>query len=1216
MDLEIKDFTGGLTDEPMTARPNQYAKANNILLNREGNPCSRPGSDLFDVDHAQLPSGNQRVGQLINYNKDTALLAQSATHLYLYDSGWTEVTGPSSTAAFPTVTATARMSYAEWKRHLLICFDSQIPPLVMYVDENGDYQVRTAGLPRLPTPDNFFSSGIQADCISLANDLKTQILAHFADTDQHKAEDTVSEAIITASDATDTPSLLTLTGQLLIAYAKHYSDYIGNGQYHYREGSLITGFSTLSYDSSNFPVADPPDQQLVSIVAPTNLQESAERLNDLRQKFNTHDGNDDVHNAHSGGNQETGSPFIGNTFSGPNAFLDPSYLYGYANTIKSRMNAHFGDGGTSSAPHSTAADSTNTIATSDANSWDSLEELVFNIRIKWHQHELDAQADSGWSYHVNKEDPPEGADNYDVTPTINPSYPSQPFPDTFGGLRSKNVIDIVAMMNKLKNAANAHMLDLTAHYTTNPTSSYVEHQIEFSDVSLATYAYAVVPLYTYQANGIEFQVRGAPVFFEATDVISINNSPLTIHNISSVSNASNTIYDTDNIQIEIYRTIDGGDTYYLVDTIDNGTTSYNDYTTDGLIQSNQTLYTTGGVVEFDTPPSAKYVHVVGDIAYYGNFVDGSTSYSNRIRQAVSGIPWACPGDFYVDLPQDNAGISSHEGIPIAWTATTQYRLEGQIDELGRGSIEAIPLPESVGLVASFSPLQTDQGVIFMGPDGFYITNGYEQKRISRDWLMTYLGLLDNSSTICAALDRNYKRTYWGVNSGGSTDNDTCYVLDLNFPLSENSIFTTLTNDSHFAPTALTFFAGQIIRGDTRGYVFKHDPSYTNDPRIDTSNSASSWSKKTIVYDFITAAFDFGTSKLKKWISQVMVQCRNLGNLSLQINGINDDGKSTQACKPIRSRSSSGLIQEKRHFPAGNLRCFAKQIEFTNADVLIEDSDGSAQATLAQGVGKLAINSGSWPTDTLGNAGTTLDAQTATSGAQFYLQYGSPTCLQQFVASESSDVESIDFAYVTNQYVVGQMRLQIYAVDESGIKTGSALGSSDYVTMPASTSRVFHFPFSTPVSLVAGTQYCIVTSCDETLTAALASFSNNATIQAQRSSSAASSRKLYIFDTSSWVDEDSTCVFSVNAVEGGDFHHFTVGLENDGYVKRYPVITATSTVLYLSDPGTDLPADGTYKWELYGLPKTEKLQLLSFTLPYTAMGQTQESATSEVTGGNA
>ena len=55
----------------------------------------------------------------------------------------------------------------------------------------------------------------------------------------------------------------------------------------------------------------------------------------------------------------------------------------------------------------------------------------------------------------------------------------------------------------------------------------------------------------------------------------------------------------------------------------------------------------------------------------------------------------------------------------------------------------------------------------------------------------------------------------------ASDIDHQYVLHLRSGISENSAFTSRSNGVHFIPTAFEFVDANMLRGDSRGYVFQH-----------------------------------------------------------------------------------------------------------------------------------------------------------------------------------------------------------------------------------------------------------------------------------------------------------------------------------------------------------------------------------------------------------
>ena len=108
-----------------------------------------------------------------------------------------------------------------------------------------------------------------ASAILLANSLQTVMNAHAADTPgEHAAADVINFPNATPI-ASNLPTLLTLTGALLTAYAAHNAD-----------AMLVGGWA--------FHIAQVNNHALASAVAPVTLQEALARLNDLKAKYNAH----------------------------------------------------------------------------------------------------------------------------------------------------------------------------------------------------------------------------------------------------------------------------------------------------------------------------------------------------------------------------------------------------------------------------------------------------------------------------------------------------------------------------------------------------------------------------------------------------------------------------------------------------------------------------------------------------------------------------------------------------------------------------------------------------------------------------------------------------------------------------------------------------------------------------------------------------------------
>lgn len=497
----------------------------------------------------------------------------------------------------------------------------------------------------------------------------------------------------------------------------------------------------------------------------------------------------------------------------------------------------------------------------------------------------------------------------------------------------------------------------------------------------ATYLYAFVFKYQYQTTNFLFIDRG-PVTYYPTQVTggtitSGNGAAITLPTVLSTPEN----WDTANIEVEIYRTVDGGDVYYFVDNVAFGTAAYTDEEEDATIQTNQSLYTTGGVFANDAPPTAKYVHVVNNIGYWANIKDGAQTYNTLIRQSIPGDPDSVPVSFSTETEQPIMGLSSIYDRPLVFCKEYVYRIDGEIDAFGGGGMLLRRIDDKAGCVSQDSIVRTHMGIFWAGNVGFYWSDGFKVQKITKHLPKTYRNYVLNDtrkSRIYGSYDPTNERIYWSVClEDGSNEPDMCIVLDLKFGIRPDSTFTTISGGDYFRPTALAYKDEILYRADTRGFVLQHKPSLFTDPKIDTLVAPSNWEVLTIIHKYSSCFLDFGTKFYRKFVPRVLVSAGNTTNLSLAIASSNDNNRVTGDLKPIRYTNNitwgdvlplwsdpqarwnyQGLIEEWRRFPAKGLRCNYKQITFTNAFVQIVTSQLLGTATVSF-VGKTATLGGSF-----------------------------------------------------------------------------------------------------------------------------------------------------------------------------------------------------------------------------------------------------------------
>lgn len=481
----------------------------------------------------------------------------------------------------------------------------------------------------------------------------------------------------------------------------------------------------------------------------------------------------------------------------------------------------------------------------------------------------------------------------------------------------------------------------------------------------------------------DFTLIGAPsntigVKFFATGIGSGSGE------VYQLLNTTETNWDDSQIKIDIYRTTNNGTNYYLLTTVSSDVVGIIDSTLDADLILKEPLYTNGGVVSNDTPPKCRSIHIRNDIAYYG----GILGQSYRLLQSIAGDIDSVPETFYVDVDDEIVAVSSTKNNVIILCKEKVYRVDGFFDELGRGGMVVERINDTAGCIGVNTPVQALDGVLWLGKDAVYFTDGFKVIKLNQDYDITYKTFTENDTNNLkyqGKYDNKKNRVWWTIQEDGQSDLNKCYVLDLNWGISNSSTFTTASGDS-FMPSAIEFINGNMIRCDKNGYVLIHRDNLFVDPKIDTSTIALNWRDEAIVYSMETSAYNFGTSAVRKYVTQANVTCESTTNLALQIVSNNDDNRIISNLLPIRYRGNilwgepdvywgditlewdrQGLIHEKRLMPAKNLRCNYKSLKFTNAHVAIVNSDLIGTANVNPGLKTATLSNAvyDWPTKSIG-----------------------------------------------------------------------------------------------------------------------------------------------------------------------------------------------------------------------------------------------------------
>ena len=197
---------------------------------------------------------------------------------------------------------------------------------------------------------------------------------------------------------------------------------------------------------------------------------------------------------------------------------------------------------------------------------------------------------------------------------------------------------------------------------------------------------------------------------------------------------------------------------------------------------------------------------------------------------------------------------------------------------------------------------------------------------------------------------------------------------------------------NFLPSAMLFANRTLYMGDVHGFTTYFDKSQPSDVEIDPSGNTlpANFSTAPIYFNYKSPFFDFGTTEARKYVHSIITKARPRldinAQMTLQITGENDDNGfshdlvyiffeqyypwGTPAISygdPRLYRTIRTIIDVKRRFPAGKLRCEYKQIGMVPAFVNIYYSSVYENANVASLSGNLysvTLPTETFPTDIL------------------------------------------------------------------------------------------------------------------------------------------------------------------------------------------------------------------------------------------------------------
>lgn len=225
--------------------------------------------------------------------------------------------------------------------------------------------------------------------------------------------------------------------------------------------------------------------------------------------------------------------------------------------------------------------------------------------------------------------------------------------------------------------------------------------------------------------------------------------------------------------LAIYRTTDGGSTYYRVSDFDEPTClatsspgTFTDDASDSSIEDNEILYTTGGELDHYAPPPTLALAEHQERIWCVNSEDGSLWPSARVQPSEG--PWWHPA---LAVQTSRTGkkptalASMDDKLVIFWEDAIGYLYGEGPGRNGSGAqfSPIFPIPSDVGCTDARSVVVTPDGVMFQSSRGIYL--------LGRGMQVQYVGApvegFNNLTVVAASLVPEKHEVRFRVGSGGT-----------------------------------------------------------------------------------------------------------------------------------------------------------------------------------------------------------------------------------------------------------------------------------------------------------------------------------------------------------------------------------------------------------------------------------------------------------------
>lgn len=289
------------------------------------------------------------------------------------------------------------------------------------------------------------------------------------------------------------------------------------------------------------------------------------------------------------------------------------------------------------------------------------------------------------------------------------------------------------------------------------------------------------------------------------------------------------------VYIEAYRTVAAGSTYFLVSSVlstaGNATVAFADLAADSSINTNASLYTTGGVLPHYIPAGGAHV-----LAWKGGLI---THASDDDSLWISGEKLPGEGPWF--NPQLNiaafeggavTALSTLDATPIIFKADSTYYIDGEPPtDLGASNIGSPRrIQTEVGCSDPASVVTTPMGLIRMARTGLYILN----RSLADEWIGRAVQGSYRATFAGAALLPEQGLVRWlQRGTGGARDAlnyDYYHAGVYQTPVwSCDELYDVQSNFTYDAasPVACALWGGAFVWLSATGYLYRETVGFTD-----------------------------------------------------------------------------------------------------------------------------------------------------------------------------------------------------------------------------------------------------------------------------------------------------------------------------------------------------------------------------------------------------